>query len=102
MDLSFTPAEEAFRAGIRTWLQTHLPPGWGSDEFQEPASLEEEVRFLIGWQRQLHAGGWVGVELPLPAEGTRRARGERGGELHSAGRAGASEGARAHRSDRRE
>ena len=59
MDLSFSPAEEAFRAEVRTWLAVNKP----IDDF-EPASLADEVAYLVGWQRRLHASGWVGVHWP--------------------------------------
>ncbi|GIW40225.1 MAG: acyl-CoA dehydrogenase [Candidatus Binatia bacterium] len=64
MDLSFRPSEEAFRAEVRGWLERNLPPGWGTEAFPEPETLEEEVRFLVDWQKKLHAGGWVGVHWP--------------------------------------
>ncbi|HUI24915.1 MAG TPA: acyl-CoA dehydrogenase [Candidatus Kryptonia bacterium] len=59
MDLSFSPAEEAFRAEVRTWLAVNKP----IDDF-EPASLADEVAYLVDWQRRLHASGWVGVHWP--------------------------------------
>jgi alkylation response protein AidB-like acyl-CoA dehydrogenase len=64
MDLSFTPAEEAFRAEVRAWFAANLPAGWGTDAFREPESLADEVAFLVDWQRRLHAAGWVGVHWP--------------------------------------
>jgi alkylation response protein AidB-like acyl-CoA dehydrogenase len=64
MDLSFSEAEEAFRAELRAWLAANLPPGWGGDDHPEPETLEAEVRFLIEWQRTLAGGGWVGVHWP--------------------------------------
>jgi alkylation response protein AidB-like acyl-CoA dehydrogenase len=64
MDLTFSPTEEAFRRELREWLAANVPPGWGTEEFPEPESLEEEVRFLVDWQRRLAAGGWVGVHWP--------------------------------------
>jgi alkylation response protein AidB-like acyl-CoA dehydrogenase len=64
MDLTFSETEEAFRRELRTWLVDNVPPGWGTEEFPEPESLEEEVRFLVDWQRRLAAGGWVGVHWP--------------------------------------
>lgn len=59
MDLAFSPAEEAFRAELRAWLAAHTPaPPPASDD------LSAEVEWLVDWQRQLHAGGWVGVHWP--------------------------------------
>jgi alkylation response protein AidB-like acyl-CoA dehydrogenase len=58
VDLSFSPAEEAFREELRRWLAAHIPVA--------PAhpSLAEEVAFLRAWQRTLHEGGWVGIHWP--------------------------------------
>ena len=61
VDLSFTPAEETFRAELRAWLRAHVPPGWDRDE-QRP--LADEVAFLRKWQRMLHEGRWVGIHWP--------------------------------------
>jgi alkylation response protein AidB-like acyl-CoA dehydrogenase len=59
MDLSFSPAEEAFRAELRVWLAANLPK-----ENVEPETLGEEVAFLVEWQRKLFSGRWVGVHWP--------------------------------------
>lgn len=59
MDLSFSPGEEAFRAELRAWLAANRPP----DPF-EPATLAEEVAYLVDWQRRLAAAGWVAVHWP--------------------------------------
>ena len=64
VDLSFTPAEEAFRAELRAWLRANLPPGWGTADRPEPATLAGEVAFLRDWQRTLHQGRWVGIHWP--------------------------------------
>ncbi len=58
MDLTFSPTEEAFRSELRAWLAANVPA--------EPhhATLADEVRFLVEWQRRLAAGGWVGVHWP--------------------------------------
>jgi len=59
VDLRFSPAEEAFRAELRAWLAGHVPPDPG-----EHPSLDDEVAFLRSWQRELAAGGWVGIHWP--------------------------------------
>jgi alkylation response protein AidB-like acyl-CoA dehydrogenase len=59
VDLRFSAAEEAFRAGLRAWLRAHVP----ADE--PPAdSLAAEVAFLRRWQRTLADAGWVGIHWP--------------------------------------
>ena len=70
MDLSFTPAEETFRAELRAWLQGNLPAGWGAGA--EPpalATLADEVAFLRAWQRTLAGAGWVGIHWPREVGG---------------------------------
>jgi len=64
MDLTFAAPEEAFRSELRAWLHDNLPPGWGTEAFPEPETLEAEVTFLVEWQKRLHSGGWVGVHWP--------------------------------------
>lgn len=59
MDLSFSPAEESFRAELRRWLGHNLPR-----ETCAPETLAEEVAWLIAWQRRLFSGRWVGVHWP--------------------------------------
>ena len=58
MDLTFSTEEEAFRAELRAWLAANVPPE------EECATLADEVRFLVGWQRRMAAAGWVGVHWP--------------------------------------
>ena len=56
-DLRYTPAEEAFRAELRAWLAAHRPGVPPDDE-------AERRRFQRAWQRELAAGGWVGIQWP--------------------------------------
>ena len=58
VDLSFTPAEEAFAAEIRGWLATNLTP---PPPF---AALEEEMAWGRGWQASLVAERWIAVHWP--------------------------------------
>jgi alkylation response protein AidB-like acyl-CoA dehydrogenase len=56
--LRYTAEEEAFRADLRDWLAAHLPRTVPPDD-------EEERRvFQRAWQRELAAGGWVGIQWP--------------------------------------
>jgi alkylation response protein AidB-like acyl-CoA dehydrogenase len=64
VDLSFSPAEERFRAELRAWLAANLPPAWRGPEPPEFPSLADEVAFLRDWQRRLADGGWVGIHWP--------------------------------------
>ncbi|MCZ6784915.1 MAG: acyl-CoA dehydrogenase family protein [Proteobacteria bacterium] len=64
MDLRDTPAEAAFRQQVRSWLQSHLPAGWGTPAFREPEDPAAHVAFLKEWQRTLYEGGWAGLAWP--------------------------------------
>jgi alkylation response protein AidB-like acyl-CoA dehydrogenase len=57
MDLTFAPAEERFRQGLRAWLEAN-PPG------AEPAGLDAWVAHGRAWQRRLYEAGWCGVHWP--------------------------------------
>jgi alkylation response protein AidB-like acyl-CoA dehydrogenase len=58
MDLSYTPAEQAFADEVRTWLATNVrvPPRF--------ESIAEEVAFGCEWQAELAAARWVGIHWP--------------------------------------
>jgi alkylation response protein AidB-like acyl-CoA dehydrogenase len=58
MDLRFSPEDEQYRVKIRTWLEENLPA--------EPRPTEQDAEFAYrrAWQRQLYAGGWVGINWP--------------------------------------
>jgi alkylation response protein AidB-like acyl-CoA dehydrogenase len=58
VDLSFSAAEETFRAELRAWLRANLPPAAAH------ATLADEVASLRAWQRKLHEGRWVGIHWP--------------------------------------
>jgi alkylation response protein AidB-like acyl-CoA dehydrogenase len=57
VDLTLSPAEEAFRDELRAWLQDNHPG-------REPAGDEAAFEFRRNWQRKLHKGGWAGVSWP--------------------------------------
>jgi alkylation response protein AidB-like acyl-CoA dehydrogenase len=64
MDLKQTPEEEHYRHTVRTWLESHLPAGWGTPAYRAPATPAEQVAFARWWQATLHAGGWAGITWP--------------------------------------
>jgi len=64
MDLKQTPQEELFRRIVRTWLETHLPAGWGTPAYRPPQSPAEQVAFARWWQHTLNDGGWAGITWP--------------------------------------
>lgn len=63
MDFDFSAAEQAFRAELRTWLDTNAPGDWA--RLRLTLDTEARARFLIDWQRRLHAAGWVGLHWPI-------------------------------------
>ncbi len=69
MDLSWTEADEAFRADVRAFLAEHLTPELqaagraATSVFMDPA-------FSLPWQRILHEKGWVAPSWPVEYGGT--------------------------------
>jgi alkylation response protein AidB-like acyl-CoA dehydrogenase len=57
LDLTLSPAEEAFRDELRAWLADNNPG-------REPAGDEAAFEFRRDWQRKLHDAGWAGVSWP--------------------------------------
>jgi alkylation response protein AidB-like acyl-CoA dehydrogenase len=57
MDLTLSPAEEAFRDELREWLAANHPG-------REPAGDEAAFQFRLDWQRKLNDAGWTGVSWP--------------------------------------
>lgn len=66
MDLTYTPEEEDFRAGLRTWLGEVLPrlP-------EKPAAADWPGRraYDTAWQRMLYDAGYAGLHWPRDAGG---------------------------------
>ena len=63
MDFDYTPQEEAFRQGLRAWLEANPPEGYNPETFEQ---LDQDKRFEIQlkWQKRLFAAGWVGIHWP--------------------------------------
>jgi alkylation response protein AidB-like acyl-CoA dehydrogenase len=57
VDLTLSPAEEAFRDELRSWLESNHPG-------DEPSGDEPAFEFRRDWQRKLHEAGWAGVSWP--------------------------------------
>ncbi len=53
------PADDEFRAELRSWLAEHEPPAF------ELAATADEAASLRDWQHRLHADRWVGVHWPV-------------------------------------
>lgn len=61
MDLAFSPAEQAFRAEVRTFLDTELPDDL-RDKVRHRRELQRED--YLCWHRILHARGWIAGSWP--------------------------------------
>ena len=65
MDLTYTAADEAFRAEVRAWLHDHL-----TGEFAEakglggPGREHEAFDLRLAWDRHLAAHGWTCLDWP--------------------------------------
>jgi len=64
VDFEFTPAQEAFRAEVRGWLEANLPADLRHRGFAATRADPEEVGRLRAWQRRMHEAGYVGVYWP--------------------------------------
>lgn len=58
MDLTFTPAEEQFRAEARAWLEANVPVGLPSGDTREGFALHLE------WEKKLFEARWAVVSWP--------------------------------------
>jgi alkylation response protein AidB-like acyl-CoA dehydrogenase len=67
MNLNFTASEQAFRAEVREFLQTHLPEDI-SRRVLEGGLIKPDD--FPRWQRILHARGWGGPSWPEKFGGT--------------------------------
>jgi alkylation response protein AidB-like acyl-CoA dehydrogenase len=72
VDFKLSATEVAFRDELRAWLERHCPRDW--ERTRQALSREARAEALIGWQRQLHAAGYVGLHWPV-------AYGGRGGSV---------------------
>jgi alkylation response protein AidB-like acyl-CoA dehydrogenase len=64
MDLTYTPAERAFRREVRIWLRRNVPRQQRDArplEWGDPKRIAEAK----AWQRTLHAAGYVALAWPV-------------------------------------
>jgi alkylation response protein AidB-like acyl-CoA dehydrogenase len=61
VDFRDTPEEAEFRSGLRTWLETNLPPDW-SGRTPTPGRYDEQQS--RDWSKKLYAAGYVGLTWP--------------------------------------
>jgi alkylation response protein AidB-like acyl-CoA dehydrogenase len=65
MDFTLTPAQEAFREVVRSWLKANIPHDWearamGSADVPRPEAYEA----MRVWQRKLYDAGFIGLTWP--------------------------------------
>ncbi|WP_030686155.1 acyl-CoA dehydrogenase family protein [Streptomyces sp. NRRL B-1347] len=62
MDFAFGPADEAFRAQAREWLDGHLTGGFAAAAGRGgPGGEHEDPGPRRAWERELGRGGWIGI-----------------------------------------
>ena len=67
MDLRFTPEETAFRAEVREFMRTALPPAIRRKMVEGRRLVKDD---LVTWQRILNAKGWAVPHWPVAWGGT--------------------------------
>lgn len=58
MDITFSPAEQQFRAECRDWLHGNVPTE------RRPMDASDALDFDKAWQRRLFDAGWAGINWP--------------------------------------
>ena len=65
MDFRSAPALVAFAEEVRTWLEEHLAGEFGRYRGRGLTGQEDvPVEVQIAWERELAAGGWLGLDFP--------------------------------------
>lgn len=67
MDLNFTPEEEAFRAEVKEFLRTKLPPSY-AERISRGLGLSKEEH--ENWHARLNEQGWLASHWPVEYGGT--------------------------------
>jgi alkylation response protein AidB-like acyl-CoA dehydrogenase len=63
MDFNYTPEQEAYRGGVRAWLEANQPPPLTEGEKE---NITDDVLWerLKAWHKKLYAAGWAGLTWP--------------------------------------
>jgi alkylation response protein AidB-like acyl-CoA dehydrogenase len=64
MDLTFTPAQQAWRLAARAWIGENLPDAWRDGAFKGPEDEDEGARLQRDWERRLYRAGYAGIAWP--------------------------------------
>ncbi len=62
--LDLTAVDEAFRAEVRDWLREHLVGEFAAHRGVGSPTDEEAWDLRVRWERELAAGGWLGLSWP--------------------------------------
>ena len=65
MDLTYTPAEEEFRAELRSWLAANVPDEWRRPGFWASLPEGESFRLRRDWERRKAEAGFAGIQWPV-------------------------------------
>ena len=63
MNFDLTPEQETFRAEVRGWLETNLPPDWATRPVTD-VPRADAYEFGRKWQRQMYEAGLLGLTWP--------------------------------------
>jgi alkylation response protein AidB-like acyl-CoA dehydrogenase len=64
LDLDLSADDRDFLEGLRAWLRANLPRAWARAPHALEAAAEGDVAALRGFQRALHAAGYLGIGWP--------------------------------------
>jgi alkylation response protein AidB-like acyl-CoA dehydrogenase len=64
MDFRYTEAEQAFKKQFESWLNAHMPEGFGTPEYMAPATWDEIASAYRRFQGDLFRGGYAGINFP--------------------------------------
>jgi len=65
MDLSYSPADEAFRADFRSWLADNLPTEWRHPGFWREIDADEAFGMRRAWEAGKAEAGFAGIQWPV-------------------------------------
>jgi alkylation response protein AidB-like acyl-CoA dehydrogenase len=64
MDFHYTPTEQTFKQTFETWLNSHVPEGFGKPGYSPPDTWEEMAGEYRRFQRDLFDAGYAGINFP--------------------------------------
>ena len=64
MEFTFSADDEVFRAEVKAWMAEHLVDAYAALGTGADMGEGEELDIRRAWERELAAGGWVGMSWP--------------------------------------